>query len=322
MNPVRKRLLAGAFLPAMRSAARMAMVTATVTATVMLALVALPVRASASSEPATPLQVVDDRGVRVVLPQPPRRIVTLLPSLTETVCALGACERLVAIDDFSNWPARVSGLPRVGGLEDAQVETIVSLRPDLVLAAASTRAVARLEALGLRVAALEPRTLADFRRVVGQLDALLATGQAPALLQRVDAEVASAVRALPPGLRGTRVYFEVSATPYAASEASFIGELLTRLGVANVVPGSLGPFPKLNPEFVVRADPQVIMLSERSAQHIATRPGWGRIEAVRQGRICLFTPTQGDVLVRAGPRMAEGVRLMADCIQGRLRGTP
>ncbi len=278
--------------------------------------------AGASPEAASTLSAVDDRGVRVVLPQPPRRIVTLLPSLTETVCALGACDRLVAVDDFSNWPARVSALPRVGGLEDAQVETIVSLRPDLVLAAASTRAVARLEALGLRVAALEPRTLADFRRVVGQVDSLLGTGQAPALLQRVDAEVAAAVRALPAGQRGTRVYFEVSATPYAASEASFIGELLSRLGVANVVPGALGPFPKLNPEFVVRADPQVIMLSERSAQHVSTRPGWGRIEAVRQGRICLFTPAQGDVLVRAGPRMAEGVRLMVDCLQGRLRGAP
>lgn len=266
------------------------------------------------------LAVMDDRGVDVVLPRPPQRIVTLLPSLTETVCALGACERLVAVDTYSNWPAPVRALPHVGGLEDAQVESIVALRPDLVLAATSTRAVPRLEALGLKVATLEPRTLADFRRVVGQLEALLGTSQGPALLQRVDADLAAATRSLPAALRGTRVYFEVASTPYAASESSFIGELMARLGVANVVPGTLGPFPKLNPEFVVRADPQVIMMTERETRSLASRPGWSRIPAVRDGRVCNFTSAQADILTRAGPRLAEGVRLMADCIQGRMPG--
>lgn len=266
--------------------------------------------------------VQDDRGVDVVLPRPPQRIVTLLPSLTETVCALGACQRLVGVDTYSNWPAEVRALPHVGGLEDAQVETIVALRPDLVLAATSTRALARLESLGLKVAALEPRTLADFRQVVGRLDTLLGTGRGPALLQQVDASLAAATQSLPASLRGTRVYFEVSSAPYAASESSFIGELLARIGAANVVPGSLGPFPKLNPEFVVRADPQVIMRSDRELQGLQARPGWGGIRAVREGRVCNFTPAQADVLVRAGPRLAEGARLMVDCIQGRLPQEP
>lgn len=266
--------------------------------------------------------VQDDRGVEVNLAGPPQRIVTLLPSLTETVCALGACQRLVAVDTFSNWPAEVRALPHVGGLEDAQVESILALKPDLVLAATSTRAIPRLESLGLKVAALEPRTLADFHRVVVRLDALLGTARAPALLRQVDEALAAATQSLPPALRGTRVYFEVSSAPYAASESSFIGELLARIGAANVVSGSLGPFPKLNPEFVVRADPQVIMLSDRELRTLASRPGWSRMRAVREGRVCNFTPAQADVLVRAGPRLAEGARLMADCIQGRLPQEP
>jgi iron complex transport system substrate-binding protein len=268
------------------------------------------------------VELTDDRGARITLPEPPRRIVSLLPSLTETVCALGACERLVAVDDYSNFPPTVRALPQVGGLEDASIERIVALRPDLVLAATSSRALVRLEALGLKVAALEPRTLADVRRVVGQVDQLLGTGQAARLLATVDAGVDAAARALPPALRGTTVYFEVNGAPYAASESSFIGELLARLGVANVVPGRLGPFPKLNPEFVVRADPQVVMVSDRNVQALRSRPGWDRIRALRDGRVCLFGPAEGDVLVRPGPRMDEAARLMARCLQGTLQERP
>jgi iron complex transport system substrate-binding protein len=83
------------------------------------------------------LQVTDDRGVAVDLPQAPQRIVSLLPSLTEMVCELGACDRLVGVDNYSNWPASVHKLPRVGGLEDANIEFIVSLRPDVVLLSVS-----------------------------------------------------------------------------------------------------------------------------------------------------------------------------------------
>ena len=105
---------------------------------------------------------------------------------------------------------------------------------------------------------------------------------------------------------------------YAASEASFIGQLLARVGAANVVPGTLGPFPKLNPEFIVRADPQIVMISDRASGDLSARPGWSGLRALREGRVCRFTPAQSDVLVRPGPRMAEGARLMVACIQGRL----
>ncbi len=275
---------------------------------------ALPIAAHA-------VQVVDDRGTRIELAAPPQRIVSLLPSLTETVCALGACDRLVAVDDFSNWPQAVQALPRVGGLEDARIEAIVAQRPDVVLLAGSARAIGRLERLGLKVVALEPRTLADMHRVVGQLDALLGTGRGPALWREIDAALAEASRALPAAQRGQRVYVEVGSGPYAASESSFVGELLARIGAVNVVPGALGPFPRLNPEFVVRADPQVIMLAHRVPE-LASRPGWPGITALRTGRVCRFSPQQSDVIVRPGPRLAEGAALMADCLRGRWRDIP
>lgn len=264
------------------------------------------------------LQVTDDRGIAVTLPQPPQRIVTLIPGLTEMVCELGACARLVGVDDFSNWPASVRKLPHVGGLEDASVETIVSLRPDLVLLPPSSRALPRLESLGLKVIALDTNSMADVQRVLGQVGAALGVAGAGAAWQRIDEGVNAAARGLPPSLRGTRVYFEVNSGPYAASESSFIGEMLARVGAANVVPGALGPFPKLNPEFVVRADPQLIMMSDRNVQALGERPGWDRIRAVREQRICVFTPEQGDVLIRPGPRMVQAAQLMVQCLQGRL----
>jgi iron complex transport system substrate-binding protein len=265
--------------------------------------------------------VVDDRGVEVSLPKPPQRIVSLLPSLTEMVCELGACDRLVGVDNYSNWPAAVHKLPHVGGLEDASIESIVSLQPDVVLLSVSSRAMARLEGLGLKAIALEPKTLADVHRVIGKVGQILEVPGAPVLWERIDNGVNLAAKSLPAALRGTTVYFEVNSGPYAASESSFIGEMLARIGAANVVPGKLGPFPKLNPEFVVRADPQVIMISDRNAQALKDRPGWSRIRAIRDRRVCMFTPAQGDVLVRPGPRMAEAAHLMVQCLQGRLKGS-
>ena len=263
------------------------------------------------------LEVTDDRGVAVRWDTPPQRIVSLLPSLTESLCELGQCHKLVAVDRYSNWPAQIAALPRVGGGLDPNIEAIVALRPDVVMLAQSSRAIARLEALGLKVVALEPKTHADVQRVLGKVAAVAGLdAQAAATVWRhIDAAVSAAAQSLPPHVRRTRVYFEVNRAPYAAGTSSFIGETLTRLGVANIVPAALGPFPKLNPEFVVRANPDLIMVGARNADGMTTRPGWHTVRAVRERRLCIFPNDESDVLVRPGPRMAEAARLMARCLQ-------
>jgi iron complex transport system substrate-binding protein len=263
--------------------------------------------------------VTDERGVHVDLPRPPQRIVTLLPSLTESVCTLGACQRLVGVDRYSNWPESVRTLPQLGGGIDPNVEAIVALKPDVVLLAKSSRVTERLEALGLKVLVLEPKSHADVRRVLDALGGVLGTDDAQRVWRTIEASVSAAAQSLPSGVKNTRVYFEVNSAPYAAGEVSFIGETLTRLGVRNIVPASLGPFPKLNPEFVVRADPDLIMVGERSGNGLEQRPGWRSIKAVREGHICRFTEAQSDVLVRPGPRMAEAAQLMAKCLQDQAR---
>ena len=260
------------------------------------------------------LQVTDDRGVMVTLTQSPLRIVSLLPSLTETVCELGRCDRLVGVDRYSNYPDSVQKLVQVGGGLDPNIEAIVALKPDVVLMAKSSRAGERLEALGLKVVALEPKTHADVQRVMLKIGALLEVPDAQRIWRDIDAGVSAAARSLPPSARGLRVYFEVNQGPYAAGESSFIGETLSRFGVSNIVPAKLGPFPKLNPEFVVRANPTLIMVSQSNVNGLQARPGWHSIRALREGRLCVFSTQEANVMVRPGPRMAEAARLMAQCI--------
>ena len=258
----------------------------------------------------------DDRGTQHTLAAAPTRIVSLLPSLTETVCSLGGCDRLVGTDRFSNWPASVRALPKLGGLDDAQIERIVALKPDLVLAAGSTRAIPRLEGLGLRVLALEPRSLADTRRVIHQLALALGDPVAgDALWQRIEARMRAAAERVPPALRGQRVYVEVDTTPYAAGDASFVGETLARPGAGQHRAGFAGgPFPKLNPEYVVRAQPDIVMATAQAIAEMPRRPGWASLQALRDGRTCGFANGQWDLLMRPGPRLAAAAEQVAVCL--------
>jgi iron complex transport system substrate-binding protein len=268
--------------------------------------------------------VQDDRQQSVEIAKPPQRIVSLLPSLTETVCALGQCHKLVGLDRYSNWPESVRQLPRMGGGLDPSIEAVLAQRPDLVLMATSARGAERFQALGLTVLVLEPRTHADVQRVLHTLAQVLGVpkAQSEAVWRQIDAGVMAAAQSLPPQAKGQKIYVEVSPAPYGASEASFIGETLTRLGLRNILPASLGPFPKINPEFVVRAQPDVIIAGDSSRASMLQRPGWAQLKAMQSGKVCAFSPEESDMLVRAGPRMAEGARLMVQCLQRTARGQP
>jgi len=269
--------------------------------------------------PVLAVTVLDDRQQKVEILNAPQRIVSLLPSLTETVCALGACQRLVGLDRYSNWPDSVRHLPRVGGGLDPNIESIVALKPDLVLLAGSTRGADRLEALGLTVLRLEPRTHADAERALHAVAKALQVSEVHSqrVWQGIQDGLVAAAQSLSPAARQLRVYVEVSPAPYGASESSFLGETLSRMGVANILPASMGPFPLVNPEWVVRAQPDVIMAGESSPASMASRPGWSRLMAKTQ--LCVLQPEASDVLVRAGPRMAEGARWMADCLNRSAR---
>ena len=276
---------------------------------------------STGASTATPYTVTDMRGRQVRLERVPQRIVSLLPSLTESLCALDACERIVGVDEFSNHPARVAALPKLGHTFAPLVEATVRLRPDVVLMAYSAPVIAQLERFGIPVLALDANDMAQLEQVLHKLDQLLQVQRANALLARMQAEVdqqAKALAAQAPA--GQKVYFEVDATPYAAGPDSFIGQLLQRLGARNVLPPNLGPFPRITPEYVLRQQPELIIHTPQTpSASFATRPGWSRMPAVRSGRICALDLVETDVVSRPGPRLGEAARALARCLQ--MRGT-
>jgi iron complex transport system substrate-binding protein len=255
-------------------------------------------------------------------PRPPQRIVSLMPSLTETVCALGACARLVGVDDYSTWPAAVNALPHVAGMEDARLETIVGLKPDLILAPTSSRALPRLRALGLPVLALEPRTLRDVRRVLQALGPVLAAGDPEQVWLKINRQVQEAALRLPAGRRGTRVYVEVSSTPYAASDGVLHRRAAAAPGPGEHRAGLARPFPKLNPEFVVRA----IRGDHRGARRrglAAHAPGLEPHRRAAHGPGLRARARPDRRADARGPAAGRGAQLLVDCLGARRpRGAP
>ena len=259
------------------------------------------------------IAIKDDRGSEVRLASPAQRVISMLPSLTEAVCALGKCSVLVGVDRFSNWPKSVDALPRLGGIADANIEGIVRLKPDLVLVEKSSPLIARLQSLGISVMAFDVQSMADVQRTLRQLDAVLGSTESGVVWERIQLDIARASRALSPSQKAARVYFEVNPAPFAAGKTSFIGELLDRLGMQNIATEKMGAYPKINPEFVVQSRPDLIMTTEASPKQLAQRPGWKSIPAIEANRVCFFSAAQSDVLVRPGPRMGEAAGLIADC---------
>lgn len=267
---------------------------------------------------AAPVSVADDRGVVTVFERPPQRIVSLLPSLTESVCALGKCSTLVGVDRFSNWPKSIQGLPKLGGMGDINIERIVQLKPDVVLLEKASPVIARLNELGVKTFSLDVKSMADEKRVLEKLDAVLGTSESSRVWNQIEKEIMRANKQLVTSHQNIRVYFEINPAPFAAGSTSFIGEILSQLGLVNIIPKSLGPFPKINPEFVVQAKPDVILLTESTVADIQKRPGWGSIPAVSKNQICVFTGNQNDVLVRPGPRMGEAALIISQCVQEKM----
>jgi iron complex transport system substrate-binding protein len=204
----------------------------------------------------------------------------------------------------------------MGGGIDPNIESIVALKPDLVLMAGSARGVERLRALGLTVLTLEPKNYADVQHALGVVANVLGlpSQESDRVWREMNVQVEEISKSIPQHAKAKRVYFEVSPVPFGASESSFIGETLQRLGAKNILPAAMGVFPQVSPEFVVRAQPDIIMAGDSNLADMQARPGWMNLQAMRTGRVCTFKPNESDVLVRPGPRMVEAARLMSKCL--------
>ncbi len=266
-----------------------------------------------------PLTVTDDLGRKVTLAAEPQRIVVMLPSATETLCAIGACEKIVATDKFSDWPPEVKKLPKAGGLYDPNVELIVSLKPDLVIASKYGKLVERLAKAGIPAYAVKTETYEDIFKTARKLGLLVnREAEAEALVARIQKEVYALESKAAKAKTRPSVYYEIDPTPYTVGPDSFIGVLIQKARGKNIVPRELGLFPKISPEFVVAKNPEVIILGDApygvTLEKIRARPGWDRIRAVKEGRVCELKKEETNVVHRPGPRVAQGLRVLIRCI--------
>lgn len=282
-------------------------------------LVALSILFGLALATSYPLTVSDDAGHKVTIASEPQRIVVMLPSATETLCSIGACDKIIATDDYSNWPAEAAEKPKAGGLYNPNVELIASFEPDLVISSKYGKLTEALEKLGITVYAVNTQTYDDIFRTARNLGRLVnREAEAEALVARINQQVYALESQAAKVKDRPTVYYEIDATPYTVGPDSFIGTLIKKARGENVIPAELGLFPKISPELVVEKNPEVIVLGDApygvTAAKIAERPGWAGIRAVHEGRVCELTKEQTDVIHRPGPRVAEGLKVLINCI--------
>ena len=245
----------------------------------------------------------------------PRRIVSLSPSATETLYAIGAGRQVVAVDELSDYPRRAPRT-RLSGYTP-NVEAIAAYRPDLVvLAFDSGDAVAGLRRLGIRtVVQPAPVNLEQAYRRIRLLGTV--TGpvkQARRVVQTMRTSIARAIASVP--RRRLAVYHELTPDYYSATSRTFIGRIYTLFGLRNIAdaaPGSASGYPQLSGEYIIAANPSLIVLADskccgQNAATVAARPGWSSIAAVRNRAI---VAVDDSVASRWGPRIVQFVRAVA-----------
>ncbi|KEF34563.1 ABC transporter substrate-binding protein [Deinococcus sp. RL] len=264
-----------------------------------------------------PLTLTDDLGRKVTLKAEPRRIVSMLPSTSETLCAIGACDKLVGVDDYSDFPQQVQRLPKLGGLYDPKVEQIVALKPDLVLVSKYGKLEAPLTQAGLTVVAVNPETYDEVFSKTLTLGRLVnRETQAKNLVLNMRREIAKVEILTKNAARKPTAYFEIDPTPYSIGPNSFMGVLLTKAGARNIIPASLGDFPKVDPELIVKANPELMLGLSR--QQAAARPGWSSLRAVKTGRVIELPKELRTILSRPGPRLPQALRGLAQLVHPEL----
>ena len=285
--------------------------------------------ATPTPSPAFPVTLTDDDGATLTLDARPERIVSLTPAVTETLFALGAGDRLVANTDFDDFPEQVKALPHVASYTGVDVEKIVGLEPDLVIAGGNgfnpPEAIARLRSLGIPVVVVYADSVEGILRdieLVGSAvgDAAAATALTAWMRDRIAGISAAASAATGPS-GAPRVFYELDATNeiYGPAPDSFIAAMVALAGGDPITTGDPAVF-AIPLETLVAADPQVIVLGDAAygttPEAVAQRPGWAAMTAVKDGAV---RPVDDTIVTRPGPRIVEGLRALALAIDPTLQ---
>jgi iron complex transport system substrate-binding protein len=286
-----------------------------------------PTPAPAPESSAT-LTVTDGLGRTLTLDPNPQRVISLAPSNTEILFAVGAGGRVVGRDDFSNYPEEAQALPSVGGsMGDYNLEQIASLQPDLVLAAEinTPEQVKALEDLGVPVYYLSNPTDLEgvFQNIliVGELTGQ--KSQAQELAASLRARVETVSQKLARVAERPRVFYELDGSepskPWTTGKGTFMDLLIQLAGGENAGASMDSSWGQLSLEALLLADPDFILLGDAAygvtPEQVATRAGWEQIKAVQSGQII---PFNDDMASRPGPRLVDALEILARTLHPQL----
>lgn len=272
------------------------------------------------------LTFVDDAGREITLDGIPQRIVSLAPSNTEILFAVGAGPQVVGRDEFSDYPPQAAQIDSVGGsMGEFSVETIVSLKPDLVLAAEinTPELIHQLEDLGLTVYYLRNPTTLEEMYTNLETAAALTGHDVSDLVESLKARVAAVDEKIATVTERPSVFYEIDASdpakPWTYGPGTFGDLLIERAGGVNIGSVASDPYPQLSLEQIVVANPSIIVLGDAmwgvTVESVQARPGWETIAAVQNGSIF---PIDDNLISRPGPRLVDGLEALAKILHPEL----
>lgn len=298
-------------------------------ALVALALVALvgcakPAETPVASKPVVaaatfPVTITDDASRTVTIKAEPKRIVSLAPANTEIVFALGLGDRVVGVTTYDDYPAEVTKIAKIGDFTTPNIEAIAAAKPDLILATTGVQAdvLAKLEALGATVIAIDPQNLAGVYSAIERTGkATGAVSQAASVVDGMKVDVATIAKSVE-GTAPVTAFVEISQNPlYTAGTGTLIDELITLAGGKNVV--TQPSWVAYSAEQVVKDDPAVYMATKGSMSdpaQLSQRAGFKGLSAVKNGRVVVL---DDNLVSRPGPRVVEGLKQIAIALHPEL----
>jgi len=272
-----------------------------------------------------PLTLTDSRGQEVQVPREVKRIVSLAPSNTEILFALGLGDRVVGVTTLCDYPQEAKAIEKVGDLMSMNVEKIVSLSPNLVLAIEGMpEVVAKLEEVSIAVLVLQPTDLESIYHTIELVGQAAGAEEAAQELLASMREGVEAVTAKVEGVeKRPKVFYELDATdpakPYTAGPGTWHDQFIRLAGGVNIAGEADMPWVQFSTEEIIAQDPAIIVLGDANygvtAEDVAQRPGWEVIAAVRKGAVY---PIDDNLISRPGPRVVEGIEALARIIHPEL----
>jgi iron complex transport system substrate-binding protein len=259
----------------------------------------------------------------------PQKVVSLAPSVTETVFALGFGKRLVGVTDYCDYPAEARKLPRIGGFMSPSLESIVAKRPDLVIGVSSATDPVKakeMERLGLKVSLISLASVNDILNSIKSVARLLGSPEAgERLVHKITLQFDEVKRRVAPAPRRSTLLAVGLRPLVVVGGKNFIDELITLAGGENIAGKAAQPWLNLPDEYVVAKAPQVIIEAGMGSERSESAKRWGdlkSIPAVKEGRVYAYP---SDKILRPGPRIGEGLEEIArlvhpECFAGSKRG--